>query len=97
MLKRLKNLWDISKQKPQRDVIVVKHGAMRPEEMKKLSEATGKVIVLAEDVNDFNTFEIPVVAEGDGKAEFLGEGSTDEFEEQEKKDKGQHGIFGIGL
>ena len=34
---------------------------------------------------------------GDGKAEFLGEGSSDEFEEQEKKDKGQHGIFGIGI
>ena len=33
---------------------------------------------------------------GDGNAEFLGEGSSEEFDEQEKKDKGQHGIFGIG-
>lgn len=34
---------------------------------------------------------------GDGNAEFLGEGMTEEFEEQEKEDKGQKGIFGIGL
>lgn len=34
---------------------------------------------------------------GDGHAEFLGEGSQEEFEVQEKKDKKQYGIFGIGL
>lgn len=34
---------------------------------------------------------------GDGKAEFLGEGMTEEFEAQEKADNGQTGIFGIGL
>lgn len=32
---------------------------------------------------------------GDGKAEFLGEGSHEDFGEQEKKDKGIGGIFGL--
>lgn len=35
--------------------------------------------------------------EGDGKAVFLGEGSHEEFLEQQKEDKGFKNIFGIGL
>lgn len=31
---------------------------------------------------------------GDGKAEFIGEGSTSDYEEQEKKDQGMWGLFG---
>jgi len=46
---------------------------------------------------DGHIFPIKKAEGGDGKAEFIGEGTTEEFEEQEKKDKGQHGIFGIGL
>lgn len=33
--------------------------------------------------------------QGDGKAEFLGEGTEEEFEEMEKEDKGLKGIFGL--
>lgn len=32
---------------------------------------------------------------GDGKAEFLGEGTAEEFAEQERADKGLKGIFGL--
>lgn len=35
--------------------------------------------------------------EGDGKAEWLGEGTQEEMEEQEREDKGMKNIFGIGL
>ncbi len=35
--------------------------------------------------------------EGDGKAEFLGEGSHEEYEEQEREKKGLKNVFGIGL
>lgn len=43
-----------------------------------------KILTLEED--------IPL---GDGKAVFLGEGTTEEFEEQERADKGFKGIFGL--
>lgn len=32
---------------------------------------------------------------GDGKAVFLGEGTSEEFKEQENEDKGIKGIFGL--
>lgn len=32
---------------------------------------------------------------GDGKAEFLGVGTEEEYKEQEKADKGLKGIFGL--
>lgn len=32
---------------------------------------------------------------GDGKAVFLGEGSEEDYKEQEKEDKGLKGIFGL--
>ncbi len=32
---------------------------------------------------------------GDGKAEFIGPGTEEEFKEQEKEDKGMKGIFGL--
>ena len=32
--------------------------------------------------------------QGDGKAEFLGEGTVLEFEEQQQRDKGIFGLFG---
>lgn len=38
-----------------------------------------------------------LLAEGDGKAEFLGEGTHEEYEEQEREKKGLKHVFGIGL
>lgn len=37
--------------------------------------------------------ELPI---GDGKAEFLGEGTEEEFKEQQDGDKGFKNMFGIG-
>lgn len=37
--------------------------------------------------------ELPI---GDGKAEFLGEGTEQEFKDQQNADKGFKGIFGLG-
>lgn len=37
---------------------------------------------------------VEVMQEGDGGAEFLGEGTAEEFEEQTKRDKGMWGLFG---
>lgn len=37
---------------------------------------------------------ISIPLEGDGKGEYLGEGTQEEFEQQEKKDKGLWGLFG---
>lgn len=57
-------------------------------DVSKLTEAQAKDLMAAG--------ALKVVPVGDGHAEFLGEGTTEEFEVQEKKDKGQFGIFGIG-
>lgn len=35
-----------------------------------------------------------VSLEGDGKGVYLGEGTVEEFEDQQKKDKGLFGLFG---
>jgi len=83
MLDRLKQLIDSIKngvRPPQK--LVVDVSKLSPEQLAEL--AKGGVVT------------VPRSIVGDGKAEFLGEGSSEEFEEQERKDKGQHGIFGIG-
>lgn len=54
---------------------------LTPEQLAPLVES-GKVVI----------GEAPL---GDGKAEFLGEGSPEEFEAQEKADRGFGGIFGL--
>lgn len=49
--------------------------------------------------NDPEGTQYVTVAEmelGDGKAEFLGEGTTEEFEEAERERKGFKNIFGLG-
>lgn len=46
---------------------------------------------------DFAGSIVPVEPEpiGDGNAVFIGEGSHDDFVEQEKEDKGLKGLFGL--
>lgn len=38
---------------------------------------------------------VSIPLEGDGKAVFIGEGTQEEFEEQEKKDKGLFNLFRV--
>lgn len=92
MLKRIKRAYKAFM--GDQEILVVKRSSMTPEEAQKLSTETGKVVVFAENVDDVKSISQPKV-EGDGKAEFLGEGTTEEFEELEKEDKGQKGIFGL--
>ncbi len=64
-----------------------------------VAEADAKVKATANATHvyvDGHIFPIKQAPLGDGNAEFLGEGSQEEFEEQEKRDKGQYGWFGTG-
>lgn len=45
------------------------------------------------DLVEKNSVEPEII--GDGNAEFLGEGTTEEFEEMEKEKKGFKGLFGL--
>ncbi len=55
-------------------------GQLKPEELNTLAEKHGIEL------------ELPL---GDGKAEFLGEGTPQEFKDQQLADKGLRGIFGL--
>lgn len=64
----------------------------------KLRRRIRRAIELSKEPEEVSTEKLKaLLAEeplGDGKAEFLGEGSQDEFAEQEKEDRGHKGIFG---
>ncbi len=63
----------------------------------KLSkDVNSKVNVAPEGIELGKLKEMLDVDLGDGKAEFLGEGSEEEFKDQQNEDKGYKGIFGIG-
>lgn len=46
------------------------------------------------EIGNGQKLSFPVKREGDGRAEYLGEGMLKDFEEQEKRDKGLWGLFG---
>lgn len=63
----------------------------------KLSkEVDSKVLTMPEAIGPIQLREMLGVELGDGKAEFLGEGSSEEFKDQQNDDKGYKHIFGIG-
>lgn len=55
--------------------------ALSKKDHKKIDELTDEIIS-----------SVPL--EGDGKAEYLGEGTEQEFNDMQKKDKGLFGLFG---
>jgi len=59
----------------------------------QLSKKDPKVIEKLEGLSEEQMAIIP--DEVDGKAEFLGSGTEQEFKDQQKEDKGLKGIFGI--
>ena len=87
IFKRLKRLWQVSGES---DIIVVKEDAMTKENAYDLAKMTGKVVVIAKDVNDIKTFEKKDVIEsvGDGKAEFFGEATPEEETEFDREKNG---------
>lgn len=86
MFKRIKKIWNMS---GQNDVVVVKNGTLDEVQAKQLAAMTGKVVVFADDVNDVRTFNMAKDEElGDGKAEFLGEGTEEEYKKQLNEENG---------
>lgn len=64
--------------------------------IKRLWELANKDKGILEKLETLSPEEVLSIPEsGDGNAVFLGEGTQEEFEEQQKEDKGLKGIFGL--
>lgn len=74
MFKRLKNLWKLSSDKDLSTLMNL---------TEDMTSSSG--VLTQEKWNRFKEIEL----EGDGKAEFLGEGTTEEYEDMIKEDKGE--------
>ncbi len=70
----------------EKPLLVIHQSEMDAEQAQKVSKLTGSVIVLANDVDNYKYIQ---KEEGDGKAEFFGEGTTEEWEELVREDKGE--------
>lgn len=81
-LKRFSKLWKLSKEV---DSIGT---ALTPEVLR--SAAPGGGSITPEELREMLAVDL-----GDGKAEFLGEGTDEEFKQQQNEDKGYKGIFGL--
>lgn len=60
----------------------------------QLANKDPKALEKLESLTDAQVDLVP--SEGDGKAEFFGPGTEEEWKELEREDKGFKGIFGIG-
>lgn len=89
-IKRLKKFFGIYP-----DILVIKPSAMTLEQATQLGKETGKIVVYSEEADAVKSVKSPEKIKGDGKAVFFGEGTHEEFLEQEKEDKGFKGIFGL--
>lgn len=61
--------------------------------IKRMYELSKKDPKALDELTDEQIASLP--GEGDGKAEFFGEGTEAEWKEQEREDKGLKGIFGL--
>lgn len=59
----------------------------------ELSKKDPEILDLYETLTPEEIADIPNVSKGDGKAVFFGEGSTEEFIEQDRADKGLAGWY----
>lgn len=91
MLKRIKNLF---KRKPKK-FIVLGTTSFSKESALDVAKAMGVPVILAKNVSDVKMVSQEEEIIGDGKAEFIGPGTEDEWKEQENADKGMKGIFGL--
>lgn len=84
MLKRIKNLWNQSKvEQP----LYLDLSKLTETELGQLSEGLKRPGVIV---------AIPQASIGDGKAEFIGPGTEEEYNEQQNKDKyGAKKLFGL--
>lgn len=61
---------------------------MRPEELKRLADATSAVVVEVGELGDIGVLNKAPEPLGDGQAQFLGAGTHEEFIDQQREDKG---------
>lgn len=83
MFQRIKRAYNAFKGT---DLLIIERSEMTPEQAKRISEVTGKSVILANDIDKYKFSDSVEI--GDGKAEFLGEGTSDEYQEQQERDKG---------
>ncbi len=95
MFKRIKNLWKLS-ETTHTGVIAFARSEFTPEVAKEIADRTGKLGVLVDDINSIKLSDYTPKVKGDGKAEFIGQGTEEEYKEFEQEQKGFKGIFGIG-
>lgn len=81
--------------KKSKEILVLSNRSFTKQQAYEIEEKTGKIVLLAMDVNDVRILDNKLVDLGDGMASFLGEGTEEEFKDQEKSDKGLKGIFGL--
>lgn len=74
MFKRIKSIF----RREPRDIVVVKKSAMTKEQARLLGDATGKVVVLVDNIEDVTIAGKEPQIEGDGNAAFFGEPTENE-------------------
>lgn len=89
-------MWNPFKKKSSQ-VIVLATSSFTKEDAERIHKMTGQGVILARNVDDVRIIEADMqLAKGDGKAEFLGSGTEEEFKDQERKDKfGVKKLFGL--
>lgn len=86
--KRIKKAWKgLTGEEESKPLYAIKKSAMHPEEMKKLADKLGATIVVVDEIDDIKRVDEKDL-EGDGQAEFLGEGTEAEFLAQQREDDG---------
>lgn len=70
------------------DIVVIKKGTMDPNEARKLALMTGKVVAFVDNPEDIKVIGTAEDVEGDGKAEFISEGTEEDYKKLSNKDSG---------
>lgn len=83
-------MFNLFKKKP-KEILVLSKNSFTQADAERIELRTGKVVILADDVNDVKTTTGKV--EGDGKAVFFGTGTAEEYQEDQRDQKGLKGIY----
>ena len=94
MLKRIKRAYKAFSE-PERDgALIIPASSMTKQEASRIADEMGKTLIYSQNDESIRLID-DLEPVGDGDAEFLGEGTQDEFLESEKEKKGLRGIFGL--
>jgi len=81
--------------KKDKEILVVSHNEFTPEQLQSLRKATGKIVIAVHDMNSVKLVTEEKIEKGNGKAVFFGEGTEEEWKEEQNERKGFKGIFGL--